>query len=184
MTARRHAIAWVAILVLFAGTRTGHAEDNPDPLDSGMRVRVTFRPSPPSGSRTNRRERLAGTLLRVDQATLTLSDRSEPPRVVPIDSIVGLDVSRGRKGQAGKGALIGLATGVAAGIVASSIVCSGGDCRQSGGDYTGLSRVVFAVGGGLFGAGAGALIGGRLKTDRWEPVSLVSLGKRLERDEP
>jgi len=78
--------------------------------------------------------------------------------------------SRGRRSYAGRGALIGLAAGAAAGIASGSIVCATDNCSSSGGDWKGLVVGVLGIGGGLVGAGVGALVGAGLSGERWEAV--------------
>ena len=62
-------------------------------------------------------QRLVGTLtaLETDAVWLSLDDQAEPT-TVPRDAITKFELSRGKHSNTGKGALIGLATGVVAGL--------------------------------------------------------------------
>jgi hypothetical protein len=103
----------------------------------------------------------------------------------PVSSINSLEVNRGSRSNAGKGALlgglIGGGFGLAAGIAAASYDCTADPWNWSGCSYWGgaeiipLSTITF----GLIGAGVGALIGTLSRTDDWEPIPPDRLGVRV-----
>lgn len=95
---------------------------------------------------------------------------------IPVDSITSLEVSRGARSNAGKGALIGGliggAFGLAAGIAAASYDCDSDAWDWDGcwywgeGEIVPLSTMTF----GLLGAGVGALIGTTSRSEIWQPI--------------
>ncbi len=144
----------------FAGALMGgsaQADVTRDALHPGARVRLM--PRPTAGHFEH--GYIRGLLVGVDNDTVTVSDRAGKPRPIALNSLLSFEVANGRKSAAGKGVWIG-------------IDCSGET------DYSGFVTALFGVGGGLFGAGAGALIGGRFHTERWDSVPLDDLGLNLE----
>lgn len=139
------------------GQETG---DRPVP---GDRVRATF--GRPASTVTER-------LLTVDVDALVV--RPLPSGVetgdeyrIDLTALHRLEVSRGTRSHAGRGALIGGAIGLLNGVVATSIG------RSSGGEEGLSSGQAFLLFGGVCaapGAGTGALIGSRVKTQQWEAV--------------
>jgi hypothetical protein len=118
------------------------------------RVRLTLT----SGSR------LTGQLLRVEEGRVVLRTDVSPPepeKVIPLAEVKSAQVSRGRHRNAGKGALIGLATGLAGGIMV------GTSCE---GDCAGPVFVAFGAGFVL-----GPVIGAFVKTERWSDIPVSSL---------
>jgi hypothetical protein len=184
VTRLRRAVA-VGALLLVAVAPLASAGDAPRFVPYGTKVRVTLcspAPIPVSrGAAAPRtrlvRERIVGTLVRVERETLVVNDRKERlDFAIPIASVGTLDVSHGRRTRAGKGALIGLGTGAAAGVATALIVCADGECSGSGiGDVTGWVAGAFGIGGALAGLGVGALVGGRIHPERWERVPLGDL---------
>jgi hypothetical protein len=135
----------------------------PPPVEPGDRVRVTAA----HGIRNR-----VGTLRALNNDSIVLEN---PGLVLPIDSVTQLEVSRGRKSRAGRGALIGLGFGVgigaAVGFLISQDESGENECR-------GIEAQCTAIGAaslGLVGAGIGALAGAATKTDRWEEVPLERL---------
>jgi len=176
--ARQLLLALLPALLVAITASSGYARDVGEALHAGARVRLFLKPTPEHMTR----ERIMGLLMRVDEDSVVVNvGPGLPGRTVAIDALQSFAVAHGRKSSAGKGALIGLASGVAGGVVAGKIVCSGGDCENSGlGDTTPIVASVLGVGGGLFGLGMGALIGGRFHTDRWERVSIRDLRMGME----
>lgn len=139
----------------------------------GARVRVSLRRDTQTYLT---RERIIGSLVSVQRDTIVVSERAgRPDLALPIEWARSLEVSRGRKSSAGKGALIGLLSGAAAGVTTALVVCADGECESGGVHLKGFVSTVFGLGGGLFGAGVGALVGGRFHGDRWEKVSIKDL---------
>ena len=109
---------------------------------------------------------------------------SDAPTAFPVSSLTKLEVSRGKKSNAGRGALVG-GTVFAALALGLGIADMGRECPppEPGNPFSGfwceeteIRHVVAAtlVCGGL-GAGLGALIGWAGKSDRWEEVPLDGL---------
>jgi hypothetical protein len=85
------------------------------------------------------------------------------PTSLPADSIALLQVRVGRRGNAGRGALIGGAVGLGLGLA-----CAGGD---SGGWYQPTAEECL-FSGLVTGAGTGLLIGVLVRTDVWAPTAV------------
>jgi hypothetical protein len=84
------------------------------------------------------------------------------PDTVATPSLATLQVPVGRRGNAGRGALIGAAAGVALGIA-----CASEDSEWFSGEECFAGYTVF-------GAGTGALIGLLIRSDVWAPAVLPS----------
>jgi hypothetical protein len=135
-------------------------------VEPGHRVRLTLMPDPG----TDRVTQIVGTLIRLGPDSIAVYDQE---RLAVVAAALGaarrLEASRGRPSRAGRGALIGLAAG---GIAAGLIVCAAEDCSSSGGDFGGVVVGILGVGGGLAGAGVGALVGAMIRPERWETIPL------------
>ena len=163
------------------------AQANPNLLPLGIRVRMSVStPAPAPGSAERGadhasehmlRERIIGTLVNIQDGTLIVGEGKDGPRrEVPLASVNRLEVSRGRHSSSGKGALVGMFAGAAGGVAAGLVVCNHGNCVNSGtGDLTGVWATALGLGGGLAGAGIGAIIGGAIRTEQWERVSIRDL---------
>lgn len=143
----------LALVVLAALPVPGEAAKPPRPPVPGDRVRVSILDAPP----------LTGTLLahRIDTLELALAPDSTR-RTIAREQVAGLEVAR-RHGHAGKGALVGVLLGVAVGVV----TISAGDRHNEYGVGAGA-----LVGSGILGLALGALIGGAIEHERWEPAPL------------
>ncbi len=86
------------------------------------------------------------------------------PSSLPTDSIARLQVRIGRRGNAGRGALIGALVGVAAAVSCAS---------EEPGWLTPTPGECF-VGLGLSGLATGAFIGMLIRSDVWAPIALPS----------
>ena len=161
---------WVCALLLMT-TGEGMAA-----VPLGARVRVSLRPAQPGEATYFLRQRIIGSLVNLERDKVIISEKQGSPGLsIPIESVMSFEVSRGRKSGAGKGAVIGLLSGAAGGVGAALVVCGGGDCVESSTDYTVFVAGVLGLGGALFGTGVGALVGGRIHSDRWEGVPLEDL---------
>jgi hypothetical protein len=154
--AMRQAVV-VGLIVSTVGAGTSSA-DGPSPVTASPRVRVT---APAISGK-----RLVGTLLAMDETTMTIgSEKGKRVLEVPRAAVTRIEVSRrsSRKGKgAGIGALVGLGAAVAIGFAA------GEDCPpRDPNDHSlagALSRICFgrnemAVGAGVLTIPLGALIG-------------------------
>jgi hypothetical protein len=101
--------------------------------------------------------------MKADTLVLDAADRVETLEV-PLTLVKKVEVSRGRKSNIGKGAIVGGLAGVLIGAAGAAFW---GDAGISGSD-AGAVIVAFAAAG----TGIGALIGASGKTDRWEEVPL------------
>ena len=122
-----------------------------------------------------RGDRIVGSLLSLSRDTLTIAPKTNAfAIIVPTTMVRKLEASKGRGGRAGKGAWIGLASGAGAGIAAALVACADGYCTEAEGnqDQTGFVAVVFGLGGGLVGAGIGAVVGSFITGENWEAVRL------------
>lgn len=133
----------------------------------GERIRITI----PSRGMTP----LSGTLIAVRADSLLLDTGAEKLSV-PRSLVARLEVSRGKRSQGGRGALIGLAGGLTLGGIIGYAACnattSPASCfeSQEGSQYYFL--VTWAISGAA-GALLGAVIGGRVRGERWQVVPLV-----------
>lgn len=123
------------------------------PVDPGARVRVTA-PDLGIDKYTGVLEGVVGDTLAVDTLRLALA------------SVTRLEVHRGRKSNVGKGALIGLAGGAAAGVGFSVWFTNAGEF-----DFDKVALVFVPIFSAA-GTGIGALLGAASKVDRWEEVPL------------
>lgn len=115
----------------------------------GSRVRVVF------GS-----ERLTGALVASGPTTTTIAVDGRV-RAIPRASITAMQVSVGRRGRAGGGALLGAVGGLLIGL--TSPTDEPGNCLGTGSCDRGQVVVGAMLATTLLGAGIGAL----LRTDRW-----------------
>jgi hypothetical protein len=149
------------------------------PLAPGVRVRVT-------PVQADARPFAGEVLLRDDSALLVRVNATETRRV-PFGTVRLIEVSRGMRSRARAGAKVGALAGLVAGL-ATGIATRphGSSCHTSQGsiipvpdvDIRCLGTIGKTVGwiavtgtaGGLVGGGLGALIGGAIRTEVWEPL--------------
>ena len=115
---------------------------------------------------------LAGELLQFRADTLRLRTADPPDSVtLTTGSLAGLELSRGRKSQAGKGAALGAGVGVILGLVVGAVTYED-DCPDCLGLDPGVggSALLGGVLFGVLGLGVGALIGASVDAERWEPL--------------
>ncbi|MFW6083680.1 MAG: hypothetical protein ACODAA_00515 [Gemmatimonadota bacterium] len=93
-----------------------------------------------------------GILRSLDSDTLALEMKGEPLPPIPLSPTARLEIQRGTKSNAGKGAGIGALVGGAGLAVAGGASCDGSGWFDPG-------PGACALAGGLTGAGTGALIG-------------------------
>jgi hypothetical protein len=125
----------------------------PAPRDS--RVRATMK--------VPVRLEYVGTLESWDAESLRLSGPGGPPGRLELSEMAKLEVSRGMKGNAGKGALIGAGVGLVGGIVAGIVFSSEDDAYE----YMAICLSTWA------GATAvGAITGAFIKTEKWQELPI------------
>ena len=108
-----------------------------------------------------------GTLTEKTEQQLTLRLENGSVIRVPWVNVERLDVSLGKSGNVGKGALIGLGAGVLVGIVVAQNDCEGSSfVFESETECTGFA----ALAHGVIGLAGGALVGAFVKTERWKEV--------------
>jgi len=142
------------------------AGQDPDPAPAGTRVRVTTTEPRP--------ERVTGTVVEWRGDTLVLAPQDGGGSVrVPTAALAQLEVSRGRRSNAGRGARWGflggavLGTGLGAAFADAQVVSNG-------------AIVALAAGfGGLTGMLLGAGIGAGIHSERWEDVPAKDVSASL-----
>jgi hypothetical protein len=177
-------ICAISVVIPFASLR---AQQSATP---GDRVRIsechirTLR----SGTLRNECERHVGTLsaLTAQIVTLRMEDTATE-FTVPLDSVIKLEVHRGQRRHAGRGALIGSIVGVTTGVIVGAVVASApATCEDLG--WSEPCGAQLALAGGLFlgasGALVGTVVGALIRTDRWQEVPLdrLSVGLAPQRD--
>lgn len=130
----------------------------PVEADSGSRIRITV--NQPS------KRLFTGTLVSVDADSLRFTDTTGVA-AVPIASVARLERSRGRRSNAGRGALIGGLIGGGAGLLLGiAASAEEGNIVEVGPEEIVVVTAIM----GAAGAGLGALIGSASKRERWEPM--------------
>lgn len=131
------------------------------PLRPGDRIRVTA-PRLDLDARS-------GALVLLDAENLVLD--SSQRLTIPTDAVTRIEVSDGRKGHGGKGALIGAGAALVLGLVVFSKAEGGGHCS---GSEEGTGFCLAYLGAGVAaGAVGGLVVGLAIRTERWRPVSLA-----------
>jgi hypothetical protein len=132
-------------------------------LDS--RVRVTTHSAP--GLAT------AGTLESWNGHSLELSGSGFAPQTIPLSDLAKLEISRGKKGHWLAGTLIGTGAGVVAGLIIAQNSTADVDPENW---FSGMAEPMEDAGivaiSGLSGMVIGAVIGGLIKTEKWEEVPI------------
>jgi len=162
MQRRRTLLAGLSLLAVPASAQTNRTFPR-----QGERVRVTA----PEHQIT----RLTGTLVGMQADTLLVATGSTQ-RSIPRRLVTRLEVSRGQRSAAGKGALIGLASALGVvGVVGYSACSSATSPRSCFESQEGAQYIFLATwaASGAAGALVGALIGGGVRRERWEVVPLV-----------
>lgn len=159
---RGHVPFFVLLLLLAPAGRPALAAAQEAAPKPGDRIRVTTLVV---------HRRYVGNLVELSHESLRW-DSDGAPYSISLDQVANLELGRGDKSNAGKGALtggaVGLGVGVAVGLVFSGLcgndlVSDNAECRVG---------TTAAVGGlsALLGAGVGALIGTGSRSVRWEAV--------------
>ncbi len=154
----------MSLLVAWLQVSVPPSSPVPQPIpqaDSGSRVRITVH-KPEKHS-------LVGTLVSADADSLRFTTDTGGVVAVPVASVSRLERSRGRRSNAGRGALTFGLIGGAAGLVLG--IAAAADNTGWGIDFGPEAVVGATVLMGATGAGLGALIGAASKGERWEPVT-------------
>ena len=126
-------------------------------LESGNRVRVHL---------VQPRRKVVGSVVQVTADTLVIISEEAPHREITLSAanIKRLELSRGTRSRAGRGALVGLLVGTVGGYLALLSFCSE-SCVGA------VPLLALIPGGALVGAGIGAGVGALFRTERWQAVS-------------
>lgn len=129
--------------------------------EPGSRIRVTD----VAGTRH------VGTLVTAGDTVVMKLDRGQETVAYPVASLSRFEVSGGRSGHTGTGALLGFVVGAGAGAVLGRSECGSGCTGEE--DFGGLAALLGAGIGGGIGLVVGAVAGSSYKTDDWvlAPVS-------------
>ena len=145
-------------------------------LDPGMRVRLSVGGLSASGSTHSAPgETLVGHIDRVEHDSLWVHMDTMDGPIVAVDRarIWRAEISRGLKGDPGKGALYGGGFGLGLGIVGALALDD--DCHTGIDNFDiceGHEATIIA-GSALAGAAAGGLVGLLVKTEQWMDVSVA-----------
>jgi hypothetical protein len=129
--------------------------------DSAIRIRVT--------TDVHKQQWLVGTLVSAGRDSVRL--QSEEGGVVSVRSasIVRVEQSRGRRNEAGRGALLGTIIGGGTGFILGLVASTENESYvEIGPEEVVAATALFAV----VGAGLGALIGFGSNREYWEPITL------------
>lgn len=180
---KRLGITLVASLALCPTTQARAQTGVLTETETRVRVRAVNVRAPTESDET-RDARFVGYLDRVfaDSVWIRLDAPDGPRLSIDRANIRELEISSGRKRNAGKGALFGSGIGLGVGILAAA---SAGDCTMGTSRYwfdpCDGQEGVLILGSVAAGAALGALIGSLITTERWVAVPPASLTLRSER---
>ena len=123
-----------------------------------------------------RNEAVTGTLVELGSDYVVVRPEGQAETLgVPRRAITSMYVSVGRTQRTGWGIKYGAVAGFVAGSLVGATVCAVAvDSCASSQQQEENQTLVYSIGGGFIGAGAGllvgAIIGGRIRADRWERV--------------
>jgi hypothetical protein len=156
--------AAIALTLLLGAVRVGGAQQA-EPLTRGARVRIVrvddgLRPGAVLA---------VGTFVRLgtDTVVITPTPGRSDLQAIALGRSRSLQVSRGRRGHARRGALVGALAGAGFALLAPCDDTGTGIGHPGCATYRVLGLVVFGGGG----AGLGALVGAAVRTERWAGVA-------------
>jgi hypothetical protein len=181
--------SFVALVLLCAPRIPLLAQQQAPSLEPGARLRLTYpcpREGAPAASQARSACRSEGTLVRLHADTIALAAAGASVSH-GLSAVSRVEVSRGyrthRLPAAGAGFLLGAGvTFVVLNSGGSTSLCnqSANQDAMSPGECLGLTAL-----GSVVGAGLGALVGGWIRTERWDDVPVerlrVSLGPQRDR---
>jgi hypothetical protein len=109
---------------------------------------------------------VVGRLVALDRSMIDLEDEDGFSRTIPRELVEQFEMSSGRRSRAGRGAVIGLLSGLAGGVGVGVYLAASEDFGETQGLDV-LVPVALGLGGGLAGLGLGALIGSFIHTETW-----------------
>lgn len=157
-------LTFVGVLSALAVTASAQGQDNRSvsPVLVGSRVRITL---------SAVHARLTGLVVALDESDVTLAPDGGGVVKIPVPSITGLEVSRGRQGHVAQGAWIGFGVGLIAGLSTPA-------------DETYFPREMAVVSNLLVGSLVGAAIGAVIKSDRWSVGTLSAARPQVRYGRP
>ena len=171
-------LAFPLLLAVLAGPNVGLAAES-DPLHlTGSRVRLFASDSGTEAGRLSSRGlKHTGTVIEMRSDTLVITAEAQSnPSFVPAASLTSLEVSRGTHSHILAGAALGLLAGAVVGGVITRENATNNEER-------GLEILFGTLLGGGAGLVGGAVIGSRLRTERWEALRLpINIGLRPSAD--
>ncbi len=128
--------------------------------DSGSRVRITV----------GKTSKHVGTLVSADADSLRFTTDTSGVVAIPTSSVTRFERSRGRRSNAGKGALIAGVIGGALGLIGG--IGAEADNSDWGIEIGAEGIALATLFLGATGAGLGALIGAASKGEKWKPLTI------------
>ena len=166
-------IRCVVLLLLIPVTAFAQPADF-DAVQTGDRVRVSILvpATAVDSSGFHSGQRHTGTVLHLLPEAMSIELEGEK-RPIPWAYTGRLELSVGRHGNAGKGALYGALIGLVAGVVTGITIGKDENGGENSDNLAAEGGVALGLGGLLVGAGLGAIVGGASKTDDWQDVAIV-----------
>ena len=154
-----HLISLVTALLQVSTTQAPSSRQPTVEADSGSRVRITVG-----------KTKHVGTLVSADPDSLRFTTDTSGLVAIPTVSVTRLERSRGRRSNAGQGALIGGVIGGAMGLIGG--IGAEADNSDWGIEIGAKGIALATLFFGATGAGLGALIGAASKGEKWEPLTI------------
>lgn len=157
-----HLLSLLPVVLQVSATQAPLNQQPAVEADSGSRVRITVdKPSKHSH---------VGRLVSADADSLRFTTDTSGVVAIPTGSVTRFERSRGRRSNAGPGALIGGLTLGAAGLIIG--IGAAADNSSWGLDVGVEDVALVTLITGATGAGLGALIGAASKGEKWEPLAI------------